>query len=448
MKTLPLISIAVPSFNQARFIRETLDSLVAQQYPNLEVLIQDGGSTDGAVAVAQEYVARFPAWFQLVVEPDNGFAQALNRAFGRARGEILGYLNTDDTLAPGCLHRVAREIDPARDRHVVFGRCLFTGEDSPYVGVEHPAEYVSHFEQLAVWKRGLNTLPQPSVFWHRRVWEECGGFDEQENHLVDYDLFCRFSRQYRFHKVDELWSTYRMHAASKSAQVTENELLGRTIAASRQYWGAWWEPLRWRCEFSHWRHSQHLHERARHHARRAEQAWESGRWLLAFWEGVQTTRYSPPMTWHRLLQPLLAERGYATLAFLTLSRRRGAESQFTGKHTDNWIGPVYRQTVELVHPETIVTFVLEHVPQAGGCHAKVEVALFVDGHKVASEQRATPGHFQLQATVRRPPASPIVQCELRSHPYFVPRLVLGVPDDRKLCVLLADTVLQPATKGT
>ncbi len=215
MDSFPLISIVTPSFNQGSYLAETLQSLLDQEYPRLEVIIQDGGSTDGAVAVAEEFVRRHPGIFRLYVEKDAGQADALNRGFARVTGEIHGFLNSDDTLYPGCLRSVARKIDPARGRWVVFGRCLFTGEGSRYVGVEHPAvEYRSHFEQLAIWKRGYNTLPQPSVFWHRRVWERCGGFKVTEHHVLDYDLFCRFSARYRFYRVDELWSTYRIHAVS------------------------------------------------------------------------------------------------------------------------------------------------------------------------------------------------------------------------------------------
>ncbi|HET7537033.1 MAG TPA: glycosyltransferase family 2 protein, partial [Candidatus Didemnitutus sp.] len=224
MENPPLISIVTPSFNQGNFLGETLQSLVDQNYPRLEVIIQDGGSTDDSIAIAGDFARRFPAVFQVFVEKDSGQADALNRGFARAKGEILGFLNSDDTLYPGCLLRVAKEIDPRRNRWIVFGRCLFTGEGSPYVGIEHPAEYKSHFEQLAIWKRGYNTLPQPSVFWHRRVWEKCGGLNTAEHHVLDYDLFCRFSSHFRFHRVDELWSTYRMHAVSKSSQRTEAEV--------------------------------------------------------------------------------------------------------------------------------------------------------------------------------------------------------------------------------
>ena len=181
MKVLPHISIVVPSFNQSQYLPETLQSLVDQDYPSLEVIIQEGGSSDGSVAIAEDFVQRYPEIFQLHVEKDSGQADALNRGFARANGEILAFLNSDDTYFPRVLHRVAAEMDVVRKREIIMGRCVFTGEGSDYVGVEHPAEYLDHFEHLAIWKRGFNTIPQPSVFWHRTVWERCGGFDVNED---------------------------------------------------------------------------------------------------------------------------------------------------------------------------------------------------------------------------------------------------------------------------
>lgn len=443
MRGLPLISIAVPSFNQGRFIRETLQSLVDQQYPNLEVIVQDGGSTDGAVEIAQEFVQRHPGTFKLFVEKDKGHAQAVNRAFRRASGEILGYLNTDDTLYPGCLQRVAQEIDPTRDRYIVFGRCLFGGEGSVYVGTEHPAECTGHFDHLAIWKRGYNTIPQPATFWHRTVYQHCGDFDENHNHGLDYLQWCRFSRHFKFHKVDELWAMYRMHPASVSANKTEQDWLDIMIQYSRMHWGPWWHPLRWRCEISHWIHGQHLHERARHHARRAEESWERGRFATAVWEAIHTARFSPKMAWHRLLQPLLVEKGYAGLSSLLFQRQDDAASAFVCKYSDNWVGPVYREHVRLPHPRTKVILVLEHGPQPGGHHSEIEVSLFIEGRKVARERRVVRGQFNIQAVVERPKDKESVMLELKTRPYFIPRLVTGVPDDRKLCVLVLETIVLP-----
>ena len=281
MKGFTPISIVVPSFNQGQYLGETLQSLVAQEYPALQVIIQDGESTDDSVAIAKSYVVRHPEIFTLFVEKDAGQADALNRGFARVTGTILGFLNSDDTLYPRILHRVAAELDPSRGRYVVMGRSLFTGMNSRYVGVEHPAEYISHFEHLAIWKRGFNTIPQPSVFWHKAVTERVGWLDVDEHHALDYDLFCKFSRHYQFHRVDELFSNYRMHDESKSAQRTEAEVLALSIGVSRKHWGSWYSPLRWRLEFSYWVYSQHFHDHARHHARRAEDAFRQRRLAAA-----------------------------------------------------------------------------------------------------------------------------------------------------------------------
>jgi hypothetical protein len=189
-----------------------------------------------------------------------------------------------------------------------MGRCLFVGEGTRYVGAEHPAEFVSHFEQLAIWKRGFNTIPQPSTFWHRSVWERCGRFDAAEHHVLDYDLFCRFSKHYRFHRIDEIWSLYRIHEGSKSASRSEAEVLEDAIRASRKYWGSWLSPLRWRCELSYraWRAQRHEH--ARHHARRAEVAFGSGQYFAALLEFMHTVRFSPKMAWNRLFLGWIAAR--------------------------------------------------------------------------------------------------------------------------------------------
>ena len=432
MEQPPRISIVTPSFNQGQFLAETLQSLVDQAYPNLEVIIQDGGSTDGAVAVAEDFVRRHPAIFKLFVEKDHGQADALNRGFARAKGEILGFLNSDDTLYPGALQRVAREIDPTRGRLIVVGRCLFTGEASAYVGVEHPAEYQSHFELLAIWKRGFNTLPQPSVFWHRRVWEKCGGLNVAEHHVLDYDLFCRFSRHFHFHQVDELWSTYRMHPVSKSAQRTEAEVLDLSIKVSRRHWGPWWTPLRWRCEFSHWLHNRHLHEHARHHARRAEDAARNGQRLLALREFFQTLSYSPFMARDRLFRAWLAVYRLKFLEKLLWAPDEG----FTGQYGDQWIGPIYRISLPAPDMARKIVFELKHIPQ--GHHKAVHCVLKLNGKKLAEAKAVGESHFTLEtdlAGMRRSTWA----VEILTDSYFVPRDVHQTPDDRKLSVQLLAT---------
>lgn len=434
MDRLPLISIVTPSYNQARYIRETLQSLVDQNYPRLEVIIQDGGSTDGAVAIAEEFVRRHPEAFHLFVEKDAGQADALNRGFARTHGEILGFLNSDDTLFPGCLASVARELDPARGRPIVFGRCVFTGEGSRYVGIEHPAEYRGHFDFLAIWRRGYNTMPQPSVFWHRDVWQKCGGFDPGEHHVLDYDLFCRFSRRYRFHKVDELWSTYRMHEISKSAQRSEAEVLELSVRASRKHWGPWFSPLRWKLALSFWFHRQNGHERARHHARRCEEAAAAGARVRAVKEFVCTAFSSPKMARDRLLLAWLS-----TLRIGFLQRFLREDGGFTGRYGDLWVGPVYRDHVIIPQDATRLILVLQHHPH--GSHHTIELALRLNGQKVAQHCVTAAGQFTLSADVTKHRGR---RCglELRAGPFFIPRMLHNTPDDRRLVVQLLSTTLE------
>ena len=275
------ISIVVPSLNEAG-LSATLESLAAQDYPRLDIIIEERGSADESLA------------------------DALNRGFARANGEILGYLVPGDTLLPGALHRVATEVDPARNRLVVIGRCFFSGESLRSGNVEFPARYAGHFEHLAIWKRGFNQVPQPAVFWHRRAWERCGGFDAGVRHAFDYDLFCRFSRDFGFCAVDDFWAAIRIDDDSRPGRCSEAELLEASIACSRRYWGSALWPLRWRCAISYRLYSRQAHEHARHHARTAETAVRSGRWWEAWVELMRTARYSPSMAWRRLLRRWLA----------------------------------------------------------------------------------------------------------------------------------------------
>jgi glycosyltransferase involved in cell wall biosynthesis len=382
----PRITIVVPSYQQGAFIRDTLQSLVDQQYPNLEVIIQDAGSTDGAVDIAREYVSRYPGIFQLHVERDRGQAHALNRGFARSTGDILGYLNSDDTLLPGCLERVAKEIDPSRGRYIVFGRCVFVGEGAGHVGAEHPASYRSRFEFLAVWKRGCNTVPQPSTFWHRRVYERCGDFDEDDNPGLDHRQWCNFGRYFHFHKVDALWATYRLHPSSVSWNKTDEEWLDIMITSSRLFWGSWYAPLRWRCELSYRWYRLQGHERARHHARTAEQAWCERRVGRSALSVLLAVAYSPRMAYHRFLIPGARLVTWRTLDWLLLRAPDGAP---TGVHEDGTIGPIYRVQLPVPVHVSHLLLTVELRPDDAGSRV---VSLLLDGRHVIRRRlrRAVP----------------------------------------------------------
>ena len=168
--------------------------MLAQDYPNVEHIVVDGMSTDGTANV----LARYPH-LSVIREPDRGQADAINKGFRAATGEILGFLNSDDTLEPGALRAVAEAIDPrapaATSSWAAAGSLTKT---TTSLGVEHPSAFESHRRVLEIWKG--HCLPQPAIFWTREVWEACGPLDVAERLMLDYDLFCRFSQRYAFHR--------------------------------------------------------------------------------------------------------------------------------------------------------------------------------------------------------------------------------------------------------
>src|SRR2546423_4123289 len=129
----PRISVVTSSYNQGKFIGRTIESVLAQDYPNLEHIVVDGMSTDDTPAV----LARYPH-LKVIREPDSGQSEAINKGFRLATGDIFCFLNSDDTFLPDALHRVAQEIDPAQGRHVVMGRCAYIDEEDVPNRIEHP----------------------------------------------------------------------------------------------------------------------------------------------------------------------------------------------------------------------------------------------------------------------------------------------------------------------
>jgi glycosyltransferase involved in cell wall biosynthesis len=429
----PRISIVIPSFNQGSYLGETLESLTIQNYPNLEVVVQEAGSSDDSLRIAHSYAKRHPDIFKIFVERDNGQAQGLNLGFKKATGTILGFLNADDTLMPGCLERVAKEIDPEQSRFIVMGRCLFVGEGAAYVGIEHPCEFTDHFTQLAIWKRGVNTIPQPSVFWHRTVWEKCGGFDETQQHTVDYELFCRFSKSFSFQKVDELWSTYRIHSSSKTFTHSEQEVMDFALQASRKHWGPWWSFLRWRCETSFWFHNPEKFERARHHARLAEEASAKKEFAAALQNACVTFGLSPKLALNRLGWPVLLNRVFPLIERSLLSEGQPLRSAAL-RYPDGWIGPNLAEIIQIPIGTKTLQFLLEFLRPRP---IKTRVDFLVDGQLLRSSVHRNPERFAVALAVQRF-AGRSVTLEILSSSSFTPSHHGDSEDHRKLSLIILD----------
>jgi glycosyltransferase involved in cell wall biosynthesis len=178
----PLISIVTPSFNQAEYLGECLESVVGQDYPRLEYIVLDGGSTDSSREVIARHSDRLAYWAS---EKDRGQAHAVNKGWARARGEILGWLNSDDRLAPGALGQVARAFRSRRSAAMIYGDIQEIDAHGRPVHLKHMAGFSVNALLL-----GKN-MGQPGVFITRRAYEALGGLDEQLHFALDFDYFLR-----------------------------------------------------------------------------------------------------------------------------------------------------------------------------------------------------------------------------------------------------------------
>jgi len=206
---LPLVSVITPSYNQGHFIRETIQSVLTQDYPNLEHIVVDGGSTDGTLPILREFAQSDPR-FRFVSEPDRGQSHAINKGLALAQGEIIGWLNSDDTYQPGAIRKAVDAFRRQPGCAVVHGKCLMIDEKSKAISALHvtPVNFRKLFEGCFVC--------QPAAFIRKSVFQQMGGVDESLNFCMDYDLWIRISKQHSFCYLDEFLANARRHPGSKS----------------------------------------------------------------------------------------------------------------------------------------------------------------------------------------------------------------------------------------
>ncbi len=298
----PRISIITPSYNQGRYIEATILSVLEQGYPELEHIIVDGGSTDGTPAI----LARYPH-LKVISEPDRGQADAVNKGLRLASGEIIGWLNSDDTYFPGALADAAATVDPAKGVFIAMGRCAYIDEEGNPTGAEHPSAFVSHERVVEIWKG--YTIPNPAVFFHRQVYEECGGLDESLYFALDYDLFCRYTAHHAIVAIDRLWATYRLHRAAKTSEQSQGELLEKSLVVSRRYWGEPGSARWWRYRLSFWWYGGELGIAALKRLNRADRAWREGCYPQFAGNLLLATLIFPPVVFRSLVLPRLRGEG-------------------------------------------------------------------------------------------------------------------------------------------
>jgi glycosyltransferase involved in cell wall biosynthesis len=207
---LPLVSLVTPSFQQAAYLRGCVESVLRQDYPALEYEVVDGGSTDGSVEVLQSFGAQL-RWRSA---PDNGQADAINAGLRRAKGDVVGFLNSDDLLLPGAVAAAIRALTDHPEVDVVYGRASVVDSAGrplrPFpTRAFDPDIFIQHC-----------FISQPAAFWRRSVHERFGYFATEFDHTLDYEFWIRVMRGgVRFLYVDEEWACAREHTAAKSQRL-------------------------------------------------------------------------------------------------------------------------------------------------------------------------------------------------------------------------------------
>jgi glycosyltransferase involved in cell wall biosynthesis len=212
----PRVSVITPSFNQGRYVARTVRSVLLQDYPNVEYLFLDGGSTDETMTAVAPYLGRFAYWRS---SRDAGQSTAVHEGLARASGEVMGYLNSDDLLAPGALSRVMAYFQSHPEVDAVYSHRLFIDERDI---VTHAWLVAPHANYLICrW----DWLPQETCFWRRRLFERAGNVDPGLAFAFDYELFVRYMKAGRFARLNTFLGAFRWHRDSKTA--SQFETVGR-----------------------------------------------------------------------------------------------------------------------------------------------------------------------------------------------------------------------------
>lgn len=205
----PKISIVTPSFNQGSYLESTILSVIGQLYPNLEFIIMDGSSTDNSIDIIRKYEKHFAFWESI---PDKGQADAVNKGFQIATGDILAWINSDDMYLPHTFRFISEYFSSNCDDKIVFGNCLNFNQETKKV---YGSDVESSHKKLDI--SLCDYIIQPSCFWSRQIWEKVGPLNVDLAFGLDWDWFIRAQKlNLKFEPISEFLSIYRIHAQHKT----------------------------------------------------------------------------------------------------------------------------------------------------------------------------------------------------------------------------------------
>jgi hypothetical protein len=355
----PPVGVVTPSLNSADLIRETVESVLGQDYPRLSYLVMDGGSTDGTVDVLRS----FGADLDWTSAPDDGQSDAINRGIERVGGEIVAFLNSDDLYEPGAVAKAVERFREHPGAGMIHGRARILDSAGDEVGITELV-HVQHSDLAAA-----NPIAQTASFYAGGAWRDLGGLDDSLHFALDYDLFIRIAAELPVCAVDDVLSSVRFHPAAKS-EAQRGRCFRQTFEVARRHYGV--VP--------------------------PEQIDGYARWLLggrpSIVEPVARTRRSMAL---ELPIGIAVNRRHPLDATRAWARHAGLVSSYEGRWSDGWISRRWRSEVTVPPGAERLTVTGTHHHAPTGKEMKLSVSL--DGRRVTDAELVALGPFELVATV-------------------------------------------------
>lgn len=204
----PLVSIITPSYNQGRFIRETIESVLGQDYENVEYIVIDGGSTDETLSILNEYKEKI----HFISEPDSGQSNAINKGFRMAHGEIVAWLNSDDVYEPGCISNAVEYFINNPNLALVYSDGYIIDDKSNKLKVFEYTQEFDYWKLVNFW----DYIMQPATFFKAEMLKEVGYLDEELNYCMDWDLWIKLASVGEVQYVNECWACSREYGETKT----------------------------------------------------------------------------------------------------------------------------------------------------------------------------------------------------------------------------------------
>lgn len=243
----PCITIVTPSFNNVKYLEETIKSVINQNYPNLEYIIIDGGSTDGSVEIIKKYQNSLSYWCS---EPDDGMYDALRKGFLKGKGQIMGWINSDDLLFPWTLHTLAEAFTKFPDVEWLSSLypCAFNSNGTLFKSGNkygYARKYFLNGLYLYVpGRKCLGFIQQESTFWKRSLYERAGEISSNYRYAGDFDLWARFFEYSELHGIGCMLGGFRHHGVTQLSHKYFDQYLDEVYDSLHQVGGSLCNPFR------------------------------------------------------------------------------------------------------------------------------------------------------------------------------------------------------------